>query len=223
MDITQILTYISIASALLPIIAAIINYKYLDYTLKTAAVFFIISGLFDLLLWIVSYLIKYRNLFLIYVGMLNNAPLLHLFNIISIVFFSSIYYRAFHGKQLKNFTVITSILTLATIIFFSIKNSIWTYPSTSNTILSVFLIPLSLLYFYQLLNRQEFVHIENQPLFWINSGVLIYFSINIFLFMLFNRLGDNYKTSYYMIQSVTNTIANLFFAIGLSCKPRKIA
>ncbi len=58
MDITQILTYISIASALLPIIAAIINYKYLDYTLKTAAVFFIISGLFDLLLWIVSYLIR---------------------------------------------------------------------------------------------------------------------------------------------------------------------
>jgi len=38
--------------------------------------------------------------------------------------------------------------------------------------------------------------------------------------MLFNRIS---QPSYYMIHSVTNIIANLFFAIGLFCKPQKIA
>ncbi len=212
METIQLLVNISLATALLPIIAAIANYKNLDKTLKLLSIFFIISGLFDLLLWLLKLTRKFdeHN---------NDYPLLHLFIIINIAFYAIVYYRSFYSKQLKNITVLMSVLALTAVVFFSVRDSIWTYPSTSMTVLSMFLIPLSLLYFYQLLNRQEFIHIENQPLFWINSGVLIYFSFNIFLFMLLSRIS---KPSFYMIHSVTNIIANLFFAIGLFCKPRKI-
>ena len=95
------------------------------------------------------------------------------------------------------------------------------YPSVSNTVLCIFLILLSLVYFYQLLTRQEFTYIEKQGMFWINSGVLFYYAINIFLFMLFNKISDADKPNYYMMQWVTNIIANLLFSIGLLCKPQK--
>jgi len=79
---------------------------------------------------------------------------------------------------------------------------------------------LSLIYFYQLLSRQEFMYIEKQGLFWINSGVLFYYSITIFLFMLYNRINGEHRAYYYMMQSVTNIISNLLFSVGLLCKPQ---
>jgi hypothetical protein len=96
-----------------------------------------------------------------------------------------------------------------------------TYPSISNTVLSLLLIVLSLSYFYQLLTRQEFIHIDKQGLFWINAGVLFYFSINIFLFMLFNKISKSAQADFNMIQSITNIIANLLYSVGLLCKPQK--
>jgi hypothetical protein len=205
-----IINYISFTSGLLPLIASAVNYKQLTYTLKLAAVFFLISFLVDLLSWLY---------YMQYIIMHNSEPFLHISIIASIVFYGIIYYHSFYSSQLKNITLITSIVVLSTVLFNTLKNSIWLYPSLGNTVLSLLMITLSLLYFYQLLNLKEFVHIESQPLFWINSGVLIYFSFNIFLFMLFNQIS---KPNFYMIHSVTNTIANLLFAIGLFCKPQKI-
>jgi len=85
----------------------------------------------------------------------------------------------------------------------------------------VLLICFSLAYFFQLLSRQEFVHIEKQGLFWINAGVLFYFSINIFLFMLFKRMITAHQEGYYMINNITNIIANILYSVGLLCKPQK--
>jgi hypothetical protein len=212
MGAAMVLTYVSIASGLLPVIAAAINFRHLNTTLKLAAAFFIISALFDIMEWLV--LIRYLTN-----AYRTSAPFLHLFILLSLIFYGAIYYRSFNSRALKTTTLIMETAALAIIIFYTIKNSIWNYPSFSNTVLSIFLIPISLLYFYQLLNPKEFVHIEKQPMFWINSGVLIYFSINVFLFMLF-ELIDN-KSNYYMIHSVTNTVTNLLFAIGLFCKPQK--
>ena len=98
---------------------------------------------------------------------------------------------------------------------------IWKYPSVSNTVLCVLLIIFSLIYFYEFLSRQEFTYIEKQGMFWINSGVLFYFAINIFLFMLYNDIKPTQRNDYYMMQSVTNIIANLLFSVGLLCKPQK--
>jgi len=91
----------------------------------------------------------------------------------------------------------------------------------SNTVLGVLVIFFSLAYFYQLLNRQEFIHIEKQGLFWINAGVLFYYSINLFLFMLLRKIIAAHLEDYFMIHIVTNIIANILFTVGLLCKPQK--
>ncbi|HEY4323178.1 MAG TPA: hypothetical protein VGN20_04310 [Mucilaginibacter sp.] len=212
MSVAYFLTLTSAVTGALPVLAALFNYKNLDRVLKIAAIFFLVSALFDLLLDLT-----------IRIGMNNNEPLIHLFIVISILFFSVIYYHAFFKPIVKKAIIILAIVALLIVVFniFFIEG-IWVYPSLSGTVLSVLLICFSLAYFYQLLSRQEFILIEKQGLFWINAGVLFYFSLNIFLFMLFKRIILAHEQEYFMIHNITNIIANVLYSVGLLCKPQKM-
>jgi hypothetical protein len=204
-------TYISVVSGVLPVFAALYNYRHLNNVLKIAALYFLISTMFD---WGEEIASNYH--------VTNNFPAIHAIIIISLLFYTIIYYKAFSSLLLKRMVFILSslgflVLIVSTIFFEGFMD----YPSISNTVLSVVAIVFSLVYFYQLLTRQEFVHIEKQGLFWINAGVLLYFATNVFLFMLFAQILKNHKEDFYMIHTVTNIIANILFTVGLLCKPQK--
>jgi hypothetical protein len=210
MSFEDVLSNTSAFSGALPVIAVILNYKRLDKVLRIAAVFFVISAGFDL--W---------QAITIKMLMVNNLHIIRLFLVICLLFFSAIYYNAFFSRVLKKTVVILSALVLLIMIVNVVFiDAIKDYPALPHTVLNIVLIFYSLAYFYQLLSRQEFVHIEKQGLFWINAGVLFYFSINIFLFMLFSRIIQAGQQDYLMIQSVTNIIANLLYTVGLLCKPQ---
>lgn len=211
MTLATILNFVSVASGTFPVAAALYNYKRLDRVLRVAALFFAISVFFDLLLVVTPR-----------IGVVNNSPFIHLFFVISIVFFTVIYYHAFHIILLKNITVGLGLLAVLILIGNAISGEgLMSFPTLSSTILSIILTILSLLYFYQLLNIKEFIHIEEQYMFWINSGALFYFGINIFLFMLFKRIVAHTHGDIWLIHDVTNFIANVLYSVGLLCKPRK--
>ena len=197
MSIAIVLRDISAISGIFPVIAALYNYRQLDSVLKLMALFCLLSIIPDFVGLITTSLnIVFNDLFLI-----------HLFDMMAAIFFS--------------LTLIFGTTSLAAMVFNVIFiESIQSYPSVSNTILSVLLIILSLVYFYEMLSRQEFTYIEKQGMFWINSGVLFYYAITIFLFMLYKKMSDADKPNYYMMQSVMNIIANLIFSVGLLCKPQ---
>jgi hypothetical protein len=214
MSIALILVYVTVASGFFPVFAALYNYRRLDQVLKLMALYCFLAALPDLA-GLINLFLKARY---------NNLFLMHLYDLMAVVFFTLIYYHAFFKPALKKVTLILGGITLLIMISNEIFiESIWMYPSVSNTILCLFCIPLSLIYFYQILTRQEFVHIEKQGMFWINAGVLIYFSVNIFLFMLFNKISSAEMHNYYMMQSVSNIVANLLYSVGLLCKPQKTA
>jgi len=212
MSIAVLLNNITVISDFLPVIAALYNYRRLDSTLRLMALFCLLSVIPDLVGLVISYLnLRYYN----------NLVLFHFFDMMAAVFFTLIYRRAFYKELFKKITFILGGASLLIMIFNAIFiEGLWKYPSVSNTVLCVLLIIFSLIYFYELLSRQEFTYIEKQGMFWINSGVLFYFSINIFLFMLYNKISDADKPNYYMMQSVTNIIANLLYSVGLLCKPQ---
>jgi len=202
----------STLSGFFPVLASIYNYKNLDRVLKIAALYCLASVLSDVVLQVM------KNC-----GIPNNWPAIHIYIVVSILLLSAMYYYAFFIPGLKKAIFMLSLCALLAILLNIIFiEGLWDYPSISNTILSIVVLCFSLLYFYQLLNRQEFVHIEKQGLFWINSGMLFYFSINIFLFMLFKRILSEHEEGYYMINNITNIIANILFTIGLLCKPQKV-
>jgi len=211
MSITVILVYASIASGVLPLLAALYNYRQLDSVLKLFVLFCLVSFSFDLFEMTLSEL-KVKN----------NCPVFHLYDVVAVLFYTVIYYRAFYESIFKRIALLLGATALAAVICnAAFIEKIWTYPSISNTVLCMMMIVLSLTYFYQLLTRQEFVHIDKQALFWINTGILFYFSINIFLFMLYNKISKDVRNDYYMLQSVTSVIGNLLYSVGLLCKPQK--
>lgn len=213
MSIALVLAYISALSGLFPVFAALYNYRHLDTVLKIMALFCLLSVIPDMISMVTAYLLRLR---------FNNLFLMHLYDAVAVIFFTIIYYKAFYTPVFKKITLILGVSALFTMLINSIFiEGISVYPSVSNTVLSLFLIILSLTYFYQLLTRQEFTYIEKQGLFWINSGVLFYYSITIFLFMLYNKINNTHRSDYYMMQSVTNIIGNLLFSVGLLCKPQK--
>jgi len=212
MSFTGSIIIASTLSGFFPVLASIYNYKNLDRVLKIAALYCLASVLSDVVLQVM------KNC-----GIPNNWPAIHIYIVVSILLLSAMYYYAFFIPGLKKAIFMLSLCALLAILLNIIFiEGLWDYPSISNTILSIVVLCFSLLYFYQLLNRQEFVHIEKQGLFWINSGMLFYFSINIFLFMLFKRILSEHEEGYYMINNITNIIANILFTIGLLCKPQKV-
>lgn len=201
---------ISFASGFLPVIAFIYNYGWLDKVSRLIGVFLIVAFVFDVALELLPIL-----------GVSNNSPVVHMFVIINIIFFGIIYYEAFFIGKIKTLTIILSSLALVIALYFT--RNIFRFPSEGNTASSIVFIALSLIYFYQLLSRQEFVHIEKQGLFWFNAGVLFYSSINIFLFMLFNMIPSDDLPTYFVINNITNIIANLLYTTALLCRPQKLA
>ncbi len=201
---------LSTISGFLPVLAALINYKNLDKALKIAVVYCLVSVISDIALQM-----------MVRAGLPNNYPVIHIYIAVSILLLGAMYFDAFFNPLLKKTVLVTSSVVLA----FAIANMIFMegindYPSLSNTVLSILITCFSLLYFHQLLTRQEFVHIEKQALFWINAGMLFYFAINIFVFMLFKRILSEHKVSLYLINNLTNIVANILFTVGLLCKPQ---
>jgi hypothetical protein len=198
---------ISIISGFFPLFAAAFNYRDLANNGKILTIFFLIALLADLTEILTKTL-----------GIINNMPLIHVFIVISIFFLGYFYYDVFFSALLKKIAVFLSTLVLVVVLYNAIH--IWSYPSISNTISGLLFIVLSVLYFAQLLTRQEFIHIEKQGSFWINAGILFYYAVNIFLFMLLPRMISKNLGEFYMIHSITNIIANLLYSIGLLCKPQ---
>jgi ABC-type transport system involved in cytochrome c biogenesis permease subunit len=213
MSIEVILMNASVVSGLFPLVAASYNYHKLDRPLKLVAVFCLVSVILD-----------FSGLLAMHLGVRNNLFLMHIFDIMAVLIFTGIYYYAFYEPLFKKIALglcgIAFVTIISNLIFIE---GIKGYPAISNTVLGVLLIILSLAYFYQLLTRQEFTYIEKQGLFWVNAGVLLYFSITVFLFMVFNKLSIASQNDYLMIQSITNIISNILFSVGLLCKPQKAA
>ena len=213
MDVNLLLSKISVISGIVPLLAAVYNYRNLDKLMRILFFFLLISSLFDFGQWI-AFSYKPRT-----GHPLNTNPFLHVYVIISVVFFGLIYYNLFRSAALKIITLVLAVLAMGIVLYNA--RHFFDYPSVSNTTTSLFLIILSLTYFYQLLNPQTFIHIEKQGLFWFNSGVLFYSAVNIFLFMIFSRIPDKDKANYYVIFSITNIITNLIYTVALLCKPQK--
>ncbi|WP_184543675.1 hypothetical protein [Mucilaginibacter sp. FT3.2] len=209
MPLDALLVDISIISGIFPVLVALYYYRQLNKTLKIASLYFLIAFLVDAGLWLSFHQWKVKN----------TMPTLHGFVVVSIVLFGLMYYNIYAEIKLKKAAIVLSVLAILITLFDA--RYLFTYPSLSITTLSLLLIVLSLIYFYKLLNPLKYIDIEKQGLFWINAGVLFYSSVNIFLFMLLTHIPVNDQHNYYIINSITNIIANILYSVGLLCKPQK--
>ncbi len=155
---------------------------------------------------------------------INNLSIFHIYTFFE---FSLIYifYLLFYKSYIK-INILYLILPVFYLIgYFDYKvNGISEMDNFSITIESSVFIVISLISFLFLMNRDSIEKIK-APFFWINSGVLIYFSGNILLFTFCNYLNKSelemYKVLWLVIHSLLNIAYNILICIGFY-KSRKV-
>ncbi len=203
--------HLSAFSVVFPIGVSIARRQGYNRLGRVLSTYFYLSALFDL-----AGLITWHK-------KVNNLPLFHLFTLIELLFFGWVYEQVFMNALLKKtVAVLTVLFGVFTVVNSLLLESIWTFNSISATAESVYLIVLSLLLFRQLLLQNEVMFLDRHPLFWLNSGVLLYFAGNLFVFMLQHAIADSAQKGYVygIVHSGINILANLLFGIALLCRHR---
>jgi drug/metabolite transporter superfamily protein YnfA len=200
---------ISFLFTLIPIIPAFYNFKF-NKPLKIFSWFIWVSAIFD-----TAFVITTKS-------RIHNLPLVHLYLAVNLIFIGLVYFNTLSSKYNKIIIYFAGAILLFVIVNALFIEGINNFPSRSFAACGILFIICSLLYFYQMINNQEAIYIEKQAMFWINSGIFIYFSGNIFLFMLQNIMttNTNYALYYNVIHTIINVVANVLYSIGLFCKPQ---
>lgn len=193
---------------LFPIVMAIIRRKYLKNELKVIPYFLgamVVAEIYGRVLVIV--LKK------------NNLPGLHVYTVFEFLLIALFYHLFLNGFISKK--IIPSLIIFFTV--FAIINAVFiqtiyefnTYP---RAIESLVIVCLGILAFYKMFQTQEYERIDQTPVFWIVSGITLFFSGNLFLFVLGNLLlSKDVELSKlaWGINASLGIFMNIFIAIGL--------
>lgn len=195
--------YASMSSALIPFLIGVVLFKKRIPALKVICLFCLLCFCFDIASW------QFNQ----YANKINN-----LYRLIEFLSYLIIYW-IFWQKDKSN-TIFIS-LGLAYILFFVSELSAHNYKhlnSYSITLASLVFIFFSVRYFYFLLRDLPTDKIQRLPMFWINTGVLIYFAGGLFLFAMRNYLIEAFhdnQTMYWSFHNFLNIVKNLLFAVAL--------
>jgi hypothetical protein len=118
----------------------------------------------------------------------NNILILNINTIFELIFLSLMYAVCFRRTAQWIISILTVlVLGFGISVFITQGNS--TLHSNTKTAESILIIIFSTMYFIKLLNMPAKKPLNGAPMFWINCGLLVYFSAGLFLFALSNKIN----------------------------------
>jgi len=100
------------------------------------------------------------------------------------------------------------------------------YNSITNSVFSVWLIVMCLLYFYYFLNDAEFVNIYQHPPFWIVIGLFFFYFVSTASNLFFDYISDLNKKSFrpfrYIIFLILDFLLYASWSYAFLCKRKEI-
>ncbi|WP_271782565.1 hypothetical protein [Aquimarina algiphila] len=156
---------------------------------------------------------------------INNLPVYHFYTVIEFLLIINVYRFELSKVFSKLFFIIISI----GFVIFAIINTLFfqnltTFNSNVTTLLGLIVIFFALSYFYALLKEVKYRTLESNPMFWINSGFLIYFSSNLILFYMNNTLFKGVTEASLILwglHAIVNIVLTIFYTIALWVNPKK--
>ncbi|WP_282079933.1 hypothetical protein [Aquimarina algiphila] len=207
------LTLIASIFLLAPLLISIFRFRRFNFVQKRLLLLVLITVLVEIISWILWY------------KLINNMPLYHFFTIIQFLLIVNIYRTVLSKMFSKLFFIIISI----GFVIFAIINTLFfqnltTFNSNVTTLLGLIVIFFALSYFYALLKEVKYRTLESNPMFWINSGFLIYFSSNLILFYMNNTLFKGVTEASLILwglHAIVNIVLTIFYTIALWVNPKK--
>ena len=212
-DFSLWLANLSTYSVSIPLIIGLIFFLRLNFEQKILIYFLIVSILFEIM----------ANKLATVAGS-NNLYLLHIFTVLEFSFIAVIY--RFVLKSWMSSKWIYGLI--AFFVVFAYLNTLFfekltEFNSIARAIEGLLIITLCLIYFYKVLTEMKIKRLESEPMFWLNTGLIIYFSASLFIFIFSNYIEPSTKLSltFWGIHAILTIIKNLFFTITLWIKPPK--
>lgn len=157
---------------------------------------------------------------------INNLVMYHIYTVIEFIMISMIYTKVLTSLFPKYvFKILTFLFIIFAFLNVQFFQNIYTFNSNTITVSGIIIIIFSLSYFYALLQEIKYSALENNPMFWINSGFLIYFSTNLILFFINNSMFKASTEATYLVwglHAIINIVLTLFYTIALWVTPKKL-
>ena len=206
----EILAHISSTSVLIPLFISILNFKTFNNTLKVLFFYLCISCLTEL----ISFIMAHQKT--------NNTIVFLIFTVIEYGSFITLYFFEIRTKAFKMFYffmlfLFSGIFTL-NLFYFGGIDRIDTFSSTAESIILLF---TSIYYFYYILNNLQIPKLNRFYFFWINSAILIYFSMSLCLFLFSAYILQSDQSilrPLWIIHNISNICFNLLIAKGIWVK-----
>jgi hypothetical protein len=144
-------------------------------------------------------------------------------------FFYYFFYTIFNLKRKKSLIILAAIIIFVALIFEEIvlkKSGKYFFMSLFYSISNILLLVILIHYFILLLKSEALISFKSNPLFWVCTGLLIFYLGTFPLFAMYNSLWDldkNLFRKYYTIQFILNWLMYSLFTIAyLWGKPKFI-
>lgn len=155
----------------------------------------------------------------------NNVPIVHLYTLLEfnvIALFYLVYFRGFYGRLLvPGMMLIFTVLVVLNSVFLQ---PLFSYNTYARSLEGVLVIALSLLGYYKLLAELPTKRLDQSPIFWINTGLLLYFAGNLFFFVLGNALlkepNQSFSLMAWGLSTLLMVLMHLFISVGLWFSPQ---
>lgn len=155
-------------------------------------------------------------------NVVNNMFILHLHTPLEFVCVGIMYYYFLAGSWTKRIVVIV----IPAFVLFCLINALFIQDidevnSIPRGLESPMLIIGSLTLYNQMLKRLETIILERDPVFWMNSGILLYFAGTFFLSIFSSQILKLENAQYWIIHSILNIMFNIFMSMGMWLSIRK--
>ncbi len=136
-----------------------------------------------------------------------------------------LYHMQLSPEKKLPFLIITILLVIAQFVELLVFQDYMHFAAVSRAIFAAVVTVLGLLYFFKLIKELPTVRVYNVPMFWINIGMMVYYTGNFFLFVMRNYLVYVLQSNisyHWSVHNILGVITYIFFSIGLwQARPKK--
>jgi hypothetical protein len=216
MELTEIIRYASNLSVLVPLAIYIAKLGYAPRRIHIIGALLIISALCDGIGYVSAAAHK------------SNAIIFNIYYAAMFICLSWFYFEVLIIKSRRIIIWLGIAVYLQSFLLISIFVQPFTgYQSLMWIITGIIMIIYATSYFIYSLSLSPTTNYFSYSPVWINSGVLIYFMLNLFLFVMsnyvFTKMEPEMSALIWSFHNVNNIIKNILFAVGISHCRRKIS
>jgi len=154
----------------------------------------------------------------------NNIIVYHIYTPIHAILLGAIYLSLLHRKTNRAFVWIATIISVS----FAIANSLFIQglkatPYYDLIVISIFYVCFAFISNFEMI-RSKHLKLFNNAVFWLNSGTLLFFSINFILWSLWDYLGrikSPVRADLLLILNILNFVLYAFFALAIYFDSRR--